>query len=146
MDNRDNIIAISEEHAQAKERASAILKSNKKIVKQVKANFMEFNILSLSEIDDKNLENYTKVMNHIQTYFNLIANMILDKDISGIIEKIDFYVLDKKTIWCEVYTKNDRLAKSRFFGMKYRHITVLRTILSSYAGKTGLFVILGLNN
>ena len=142
MSDRSDIEPITDEHKALKHRATQLLHSDVvptsyDAVTNIYSDFTKITV-------DMNV--FLPIISIVGKMVKIIAEVSLGKKHTECVEKLDIFILDNSTIWVELYIKDDRVTKARFFGRKYSHISAIRTMLTAYSGRTGLYVALGANS
>lgn len=138
--DRSDIEPITEEHKALKHRATQLLHTEPTKFDLVTNIYTDFNRVTID------MANFTGIIAILVNMMNIIARVSLDKQHTDCIERLDIFILDNSTIWVELYLKDSKLTKARFYGRRYSHINAVRTILTAFSGRTGLYVALGCNS
>lgn len=138
--DRSDIEPITEEHKALKHRATQLLRTEPTKFDLVTNIYTDHNKVTID------MANFTGIISILVTMMNIIARVSLDKQHTDCIERLDIFILDNSTIWVELYLKDSKLTKARFYGRRYSHINAARTILTAFSGRTGLYVALGCNS
>lgn len=138
--DRSNIEPITDEHKALKHRATQLLKTEPTKYDDVTNIYTDFSRITID------MNNFTEIIGILVNMVNIISKVSLAKQHTDSIEKLDIFILDNTTIWVELYVKDNKLTKARFYGRRYSHINAIRTILTAFSGRTGLYVALGCNS
>ena len=138
--DRSDIEPITDEHKALKHRATQLLNTEPAKYDSVTNIYTDFSRIIID------MNNYTEIIGILVNMVDIISRVSLDKQHTDSIEKLDIFILDNTTIWVELYVKDSKLTKARFYGRRYSHINAIRTILTAFSGRTGLYVALGCNS
>lgn len=138
--DRSDIEPITDEHKALKHRATQLLNTEPAKYDSVTNIYTDFSRITID------MNNFTEIIGILVDMVNIISRVSLDKQHTDSIEKLDIFILDNTTIWVELYVKDSKLTKARFYGRRYSHINAIRTILTAFSGRTGLYVALGCNS
>ena len=138
--DRSDIEPITDEHKALKHRATQLLNTEPAKYDSVTNIYTDFSRITID------MNNFTEIIGILVNMVDIISRVSLDKQHTDSIEKLDIFILDNTTIWVELYVKDSKLTKARFYGRRYSHINAIRTILTAFSGRTGLYVALGCNS
>ena len=138
--DRNDIEPITDEHKALKHRATQLLNTEPTKYDAVTNIYTDFSRITIE------MKNFTEIIGILVNMVNIISRVSLAKQHTDSIEKLDIFILDNTTIWVELYVKDSKLTKARFYGRRYSHINAIRTILTAFSGRTGLYVALGCNS
>lgn len=138
--DRNDIEPITDEHKALKHRATQLLNTEPTKYDAVTNIYTDFSRITIE------MNNFTEIIGILVNMVNIISRVSLAKQHTDSIKKLDIFILDNTTIWVELYVKDSKLTKARFYGRRYSHINAIRTILTAFSGRTGLYVALGCNS